>query len=108
MKEIDKIKLLIPKLPSLDVKIGNKFLQERNFSELQLLVDSAIVKVKHNISSTSPKEEYKNIDLESLETLSMLVSSYRDQLIEDISNSTEFEDDEITEDITSELLEDLY
>ena len=108
MKEIDKIKLLIPKLPSLDVKIGNKFLQERDFSELQLLVDSAIIKVKHNISSSSPKEEYKNIDLESLETLSMLVSSYRDQLIEDISNSTEFEDDEITEDITSELLEDLY
>ena len=108
MKEIDKIKLLIPKLPSLDVKIGNKFLQERDFSELQLLVDSAIIKVKHNISSSSPKEEYKNIDLESLETLSMLVSSYRDQLIEDISNSTEFEDDEITEYITSELLEDLY
>lgn len=108
MKEIDKIKLLIPKLPSLDVKIGNKFLQERNFSELQLLVDSAIIKVKHNISSSSPKEEYKNIDLESLETLSMLVSSYRDQLIEDIPTSTEFEDDEITEDITSELLEDLY
>ena len=108
MKEIDKIKLLIPKLPSLDVKIGNKFLQERNFSELQLLVDSAIIKVKHNISSSSPKEEYKNIDLESLETLSMLISSYRDQLIEDISTSTEFEDDEITEDFTSELLEDLY
>ena len=108
MKEIDKIKLLIPKLPSLDVKIGNKFLQERNFSELQLLVDSAIIKVKHNISSSSPKEEYKNIDLESLETLSMFVSSYRDQLIEDISTSTEFEDDEITEDFTSELLEDLY
>ena len=108
MKEIDKIKSLIPKLPLLDVKIGNKFLQERNFSELQLLVDSAIVKVKHNISSTSPKEEYKNIDLESLETLSMLISSYRDQLIEDIPTSTEFEDDEITEDFTSELLENLY
>ena len=108
MKEIDKIKSLIPKLPSLDVKIGNKLLQERNFSELQLLVDSAIIKVKHNISSSSPKEEYKNIDLESLETLSMLISSYRDQLIEDIPTSTEFEDDEVTEDITSELLEDLY
>ena len=108
MKEIEKIEVLINDLPILDIKIGNNLLKDRNFSELQLLVDSAIIKIKHNIHSDSPKEEYKTINIESLETLSMLITSYRSQLIENISNDLDYENDIIAEDITSDFFEELY
>ena len=107
MRDIDNISSLISSLPLSDIKIGNRFLKERNFSELQLLVDSAIVKIKHNLSSNLPKEEYKSIDLESLEKLSMLVSNYRDQLVENFQQEEdEFEDELnlIDEDLMESLI----
>ena len=106
MKEVDKIKSLIANLPLSDIKLGYKFLQERNFSELQLLVDSAIVIVKHNLSTSTPKEEYKKIKIEALEILSMTVSNYRDQLVESFATVDDFEEetiDEIIEDLTDSL-----
>ena len=63
MKEVDKIKSLIANLPLSDIKLGYKFLQERNFSELQLLVDSAIIIIKNNLSTSTPKEEYRRLRL---------------------------------------------
>jgi len=109
MKEIDRIKSLISNLPLSDIKLGYKFLQDRNFSELQLLVDSAIVIIKQNLATTTPREEYKKIKIEALETLSMIVSNYREQLIESISAISDFtEDDDIDDDVIEDLTENLW
>ncbi len=106
MKEVEKIKSLIANLPLSDINLGYKFLQERNFSELQLLVDSAIIIIKNNLSTSTPREEYKKIKIEALEILSMTVSNYRDQLVEDVATVDDFEEeaiDEIIEDLTDSL-----
>lgn len=70
------IKELIPALPEKDVALGNKFLEERDFESLKLLVDSAIIRVKKNLSRESPKEEYLKVDMGDLTKLKIEVDSY--------------------------------
>ncbi len=62
--EIRKIRKLLPCLPEKDIPIGNKFLEARNWEELQNLVSSAIKKVERAISKGSDK--YADIDIGSL------------------------------------------
>lgn len=95
MKEVDKIKGMLAELPISDIKIGFKLLGERNFTELQYLVDSAIIRVKTNVISESPKPDNLRVNVGQLEILSSKISYYRDQLIEDI---VQIEDEVIEED----------
>lgn len=73
---VERINLLLSHLPDKDIKLGNKLLQERNFEGLEELVDSAICKIKKNLISTNPKEEYLKIDFEELNKLKLEIDNY--------------------------------
>jgi hypothetical protein len=102
MKTIDKIKLLISSLPKSDVTIGLKLLDDRNFSELQNLVDSAIVIIEYNLRGENPKEEYLSINMADLEMLLAMIISYRAQRIEDDDDEVYRVDDKEDEPIVNE------
>lgn len=63
-------------LPERDIPLGHEFLNERNFDSLKELIDSAIYKVKKNLKSDDPKEEYLKINLEDLQRLKSEVDIY--------------------------------
>ena len=73
-------------LPERDIPLGNKFLSDRNFESLKELVDSAIYKIKKNLRTDNPREEYLKIDLEDLSKLKLEVDLYLSmiELSEDI------------------------
>lgn len=98
---VDRIKTLIESLPQKDIPWGYKFIEERDFEQLKDLVDSAIFKVKKDQKSDTPKEEYKNVNLDSLRDLKTEVDAYimlLDPLSEeDYSEYNNEEDDELEE-----------
>lgn len=63
-------------LPERDIPLGNRFLSDRNFESLKELVDSAIYKIKKNLRTDNPREEYLKIDLEDLSKLKLEVDLY--------------------------------
>ena len=73
-------------LPERDIPLGNRFLSDRNFESLKELVDSAIYKIKKNLRTDNPREEYLKIDLEDLSNLKREVDLYLSmiELSEDI------------------------
>lgn len=76
---IERIKSLIPSLPKKDVDLGYKLLEKRDFESLNDLVSSAVYKVKKNLRTSNPKEEYVNLDMDSLEELQYEVQDYYSQ-----------------------------
>lgn len=76
---IERIKSLIPSLPKKDVDLGYKFLEKRDFESLSDLVSSAVYKVKKNLRTSNPKEEYVNLGMDSLEKLQYEVQDYYSQ-----------------------------
>ena len=80
LKQIDRIKDLIPSLPAKDVTLGYKFLEKRDFESLQSLVSSSIIRTERALSKENPKEEYLKADLEGMEKLNMEVITYCDML----------------------------
>mgnify|MGYP005937067821 CR=1 FL=1 len=76
---IERVKSLIPSLPKKDVDLGYKFLEKRDFESLNDLVSSAVYKVKKNLRTSNPKEEYVNLDMDSLEKLQYEVQDYYSQ-----------------------------
>lgn len=97
-KSLDRIKSLIPSLPSKDVELGYRFLEERNIEALKDLVYSALYKVKRNLRSGNPKEEYIKINMDSLEQLSCEVLEYYSQF--------ENDDDDDLDEFTNMFLDD--
>ena len=85
---VDRIKRLVPSLPESDIKLGNRFLNCRDFESLKLLVDSAIIRVKKGLEKENPKEEYLNTNLRKLNGLKFEVDTYCEAL-----GLTESEDD---------------
>ena len=83
---IERIKALMDSLPERDIPLGNRFLSDRNFESLKELVDSAIYKIKKNLRTDNPREEYLKIDLEDLSKLKLEVDLYLSmiELSEDI------------------------
>ena len=73
---LSNIKKLVNNLPQKDIMLGHMFLEDRNFEALQALVDSALIKIRRSRSSDNPKEEYKDINLEALDTLKAEIDSY--------------------------------
>ena len=73
---VERIRALLPSLPSSDVEIGKKFLAKRDFESLQLLVDSAIVRVKKGLAKENAKEEYLKVDLREISRLKSEVDTY--------------------------------
>lgn len=95
---IERIKSLIPSLPKKDVDLGYKFLEKRDFESLNDLVSSAVYKVKKNLRTSNPKEEYVNLDMDSLEKLQYEVQDYYSQF-------ESFTENEL-DDFTNMFLED--
>lgn len=79
-KTLKNIKKFINYLPSKDVQIGFKFLEQRDFDKLKELVDSALIRTKRNLREPYPKQEYLNVDLDSLNILKAEVDVYVFQL----------------------------
>lgn len=73
---IDRIKALIPSLPEGDAKLAHKFLNNRDFESLQLLVDSSLVRVKKGLAKENVKEEYLKVDLREMSRLKSEVDTY--------------------------------
>lgn len=73
---IYRIKALIPSLPEGDAKLAHEFLNNRDFESLQLLVDSAIIRVKKGLSKENVKEEYLKVDLREMSRLKSEVDTY--------------------------------
>lgn len=99
---IQKIESLIPELPETDVPFGNKYLKNRDFESLQLLVDSAIVRVRKGLTKENPKEEYLKVDLEKLSELKVEVDTYYSMMEipaqEDEDVYEDYDDEEFNED----------
>ena len=89
-----KIQGLISFLPSKDIPIAKKHLINRDIDLLKELVDSAIYKIKKNLKSESPREDYLNLDLDKLYELQSTINAYL-ILIGDVDDTVyEDEDDE--------------
>ena len=75
-KPIERMKELMPSLPEKDISLGYKFLEDRDFESLIDLVDSAIYKVRKNLKSETPREEYIKVNLDELNKLKSEVDLY--------------------------------
>lgn len=80
MKPIERMRKLLGSLPKSDITLGEQFIQSRDFESLKDLVDSAIYKVRKNIKSENPKQEYLDVDLTELSNLKAEVDVYLTQL----------------------------
>lgn len=73
-EEIQKIRNYIKELPSKDVTIGNKLLDERNWEELNNLVYSATVRIEK--AELKGSDKYANINLNALYELLTIITKY--------------------------------
>lgn len=80
MEPVERIRNLTKFLPKDDISLANNFINSRDFESLQEIVDSAIIKVKRNLSSNNPKEKYINLDIDELTRLKAEVDVYVEQL----------------------------
>ncbi len=87
----ERMKVCIKYLPSKDINLGYRFLEDRDFESLKDLVDSAIYKVRKNQKNENPKEEYLSLDLGNLSTLKSEVDTYI-ALLEIANNEESYED----------------
>lgn len=97
---VERIRALLSSLPSSDVRIGEEFLAKRDFESLQLLVDSAIVRVKKGLAKEDIKEEYLKADLREMSKLKSEVDTYcmALELPEQEDDFDDFGDEEFNED----------
>lgn len=92
MEPVERIRYLTKFLPKDDVNLANDFINSRDFESLQEIVDSAIIKVKRNLSSNNPKEKYINLDIDELTKLKAEVDVYVERLQLPCYQEDEFED----------------
>jgi hypothetical protein len=109
--EFQFIKDNIKHLPLKDAELAKKFLNNRDFALLQELVDSALYKITKNLNSDNPKEEYKILDVDAIEELSVKVDNYITKVYGESFklNAEDLEDDEdYYEHFTEYDLNDIY
>lgn len=80
MQATDRMRKLLCHLPNSDQQLGEQLIQCRDFESLKELVDSAIFKIRKNLRSEKPKQEYLDIDLTELSRLKSEVDVYLTQL----------------------------
>lgn len=80
MGPVERMRNLIKYLPKSDLVLSQRFIDCRDFESLQELVDSAIIKIRKNLRSSTPKEEYINLDVDELNQLKAEVDVYLEQL----------------------------
>lgn len=94
--ELEFIKQNIKHLPLKDIKLAEDFIKNRDFLRLQELVDSALYKIARNLKSENPKEEYKILDIDAVEELSVKIDGYVTKVYGESMklNAEDLEDDE--------------
>lgn len=80
MGPVERMRNLIKYLPKSDLVLSQRFIDCRDFESLQELVDSAIIKIRKNLRSSTPKEEYINLDVDELNQLKAEIDVYLEQL----------------------------
>lgn len=109
---LEFIKNNIKHLPIKDAILANEFLSNREFNKLQELIDSALYKITKNLNSNNPKSEYKILDVDAIEELSVKMEDYITQVYGESFklNASDLEDDdeEYYESFESYDLNDLY
>lgn len=73
---LEFIKDNIKHLPVKDCDLAKEFITKKEFRKLQELVDSALYKITKNLNSENPKEEYKILDVDSIEELAIKIDDY--------------------------------
>lgn len=73
---VSRIRALIPSLPEGDIELAYKFLNDRDFDSLQLLINSSLVRVKKDLNRENPREEYLKADLGGMEKLKLEIDLY--------------------------------
>ena len=68
-KEFTDIRRLIPKLPDKEYPIANKLLAERDFSNLEIVVNKTIARIEKDRKNPVEEQRYADIDLDSLYNL---------------------------------------
>ena len=94
--DLEYIKENIKCLPLKDVTFAKSFIEKREFNRLQELVDSALYKISKNLNSDNPKQEYKILDIDAIEELSVKVDNYITKVYGESFklNAEDLEDDE--------------
>ena len=94
--DLEYIKDNIKCLPNKDITFAKSFLEKREFNKLQELVDSALYKISKNLNSDNPKSEYKILDIDAIEELSVKIDNYITQVYGESFklNAEDLEDDE--------------
>lgn len=92
MGPVERMRNLIKHLPKSDLVLSQRFIDCRDFESLQELVDSAIIKIRKNLRSSTPKEEYINLDVDELNQLKAEVDVYLEQLQIPYQEDNKFED----------------
>lgn len=102
----------IKHLPIKDYNLAKNFLDKREFRKLQELVDSALYKITKNLNSENPKEEYKILDVDTLEELAVKIDEYITIVYGESfklnAGDLEDDDEEYYEDFDNYDLNDLY
>lgn len=109
--DLEYIKDNIKCLPNKDITFAKSFLEKREFNKLQELVDSALYKISKNLNSDNPKPEYKILDIDAIEELSVKIDNYITQVYGESFklNAEDLEDDEdYYENFDNYDLNDLY
>lgn len=94
--ELEYIKLNVKHLPIKDAKLAESFIKDRDFIKLQELVDSALYKIAKSLKSENPKEEYKILDIDAIEELSVKIDGYVTKVYGESTrlNAEDLEDDD--------------
>lgn len=89
---VQRIQSLLSFLPKKDINLGLKYVKNRDFESLQLLVNSAIIKVEKNLAKEDPREDYLELDVEKMKDLKLEVDEYC-SLLSIPSPTEDYEDD---------------
>lgn len=90
MLKIKKIEHLCHELPFKDKLRALKFIERRQFDDLEALIKSDIVLIDINNTKIEPNEEFSKLDESKIMELYNLVLEYKAQLIESGDDKEEY------------------
>lgn len=106
MTSVNEIQNLISILPEKDIEIALQFVEQRNFEELQLLVNSDVTKFEKLVESIDPDSNEYLVAVSNLDTCIQLKNCV-DEYLSQFDVYIEEDDDFIIDD-TYDMTEDDY
>lgn len=95
MSTINDIKELVKYLPNKDKVLAEKFIDNRDFSNLRDLIRSLEVRVKRNKEKEYQNPEYASLDINKIEELMFdidfyIIDVYEDDVVKKMFDSEEY------------------